>query len=104
VTIMSNPVSLRSPLLGSVAESAARRASTARRAIVIAALVAATMLWTGAVIACPTCSEGIRRAVRAGIFDGSFGQNLLLTMLPFGILAAISAALHLGLPRRGARR
>jgi hypothetical protein len=79
------------------------RPPRARRQL-LAAVLAAVMLSTSPVLACPTCAEGIRREVQAGIFDGSFARNLALTTLPFGVLAGICAALHFGLPRRGARR
>jgi hypothetical protein len=71
-------------------------------------LVSSTIL-LGAVLlsppasACPDCPEGIRRQVRAGIFDGSFAENVALLALPFGVLAAITAAIHAGLPNRRRR-
>lgn len=52
--------------------------------------------------ACPACAAGIRAQVRAAIFDGSFPGTLAMTALPFGVLAAITAAIFFGLlGRRG---
>jgi hypothetical protein len=53
--------------------------------------------------ACPDCPEGIREQVRAGIFDGTFAENVAMAALPFGVLAAITAAIHGGLPNRRRR-
>lgn len=53
--------------------------------------------------ACPDCPEGIRKQVRAGIFDETFVANVGMAALPFGVLAAITAALHVGLPSRRRR-
>lgn len=50
--------------------------------------------------ACPTCAAGIRAQVHAAIFDGSFAANLAMTALPFGVLAAILAAILVGPPWR----
>lgn len=47
-------------------------------------------------IGCPDCPEGIRRQVNAGIFDGAFIRNVAAAALPFGVLAAIGAAVHAG--------
>jgi hypothetical protein len=63
-------------------------------------LVTAALLLPLGAQACPDCAEGIRREVRAGIFDATFAQNLGMAALPFGVLAGITAAIHAGLPRR----
>ncbi len=52
--------------------------------------------------ACPDCPEGVRRQVRAGIFDDTFAQNLAIAALPFGVLSGILAAMALGQRRRHA--
>lgn len=59
-------------------------------------IVAFAVLIAPRAIACPDCPEGIRRQVNAGIFDESFLQNLGMAALPFGVLAAIGAAMHVG--------
>lgn len=66
-------------------------------------MAAAAMLLAPSAQACPDCPEGIRRQVRAGIFDETFASNLGKAALPFGVFAAITAALHLGLPRQRRR-
>jgi hypothetical protein len=43
--------------------------------------------------ACPDCAEGIRQQVHAAIFDETFARNLIIMALPFGVLAAITAAI-----------
>lgn len=48
--------------------------------------------------ACPVCHTETGQQVRAGIFDESFGRNLVLTLLPFPILAGVAAAIHFGIP------
>jgi hypothetical protein len=63
-------------------------------------LLAAAMLPSSVAWACPDCEEGIRRQVRAGIFDESFAQNVVMAALPFGVFAGITAAIHFGVPRR----
>ncbi len=55
-------------------------------------------------LACPDCAEGVRRQVRAGIFDAGFGTNLAAMALPFAIFGAVTALIHGGSPRaRGGR-
>ncbi len=63
-------------------------------------LLAAVTLQPSITWACPDCAEGIRRQVRAGIFDESFAENVGLAALPFGVLAGITAVIHFGAPRR----
>jgi hypothetical protein len=65
--------------------------------------LAAGMLLSLQAQACPDCPEGIRKQVRAGIFDETFAQNVGMAALPFGVLAAITAAIHGGLPSRRRR-
>ena len=48
--------------------------------------------------ACPVCDRETGREVRAGIFDEHFGFNLAATVLPFGVLLALTAAIHFGWP------
>jgi hypothetical protein len=69
------------------------------RSVSITVLLSAMLLSPGA-RACPDCAEGVRRQVRAGIFDEAFARNLAVTALPFGVLAGITAAIHLGAARR----
>ncbi len=66
-------------------------------------LLAGAMLLSSGAWACPECAEGIRKQVRAGIFNETFAQNLAMAALPFGVLAGITAVLHAGLPRRRQR-
>ncbi len=56
----------------------------------IAALAGAGLAFVlpAAAHACTVCDSKTGRAVRAGIFDGHFLQHLLLTLLPFPVLAA----------------
>lgn len=54
--------------------------------------------------ACPDCAEGIREQVHAGIFDETFARNLIMMALPFGVLAAITAAILVVPPVRRRRR
>jgi len=46
--------------------------------------------------ACTLCNTPTGEQVRAGIFNESFGGNLLLTVAPFPLLAAIVVAMHFG--------
>lgn len=55
-------------------------------------------------LGCPLCDTGTGEEVRAGIFDGEFGVNLLATVLPFVVFAGVAAVVHVGWPRRGAGR
>jgi hypothetical protein len=55
--------------------------------------------------ACPLCRSDTGRRVRAGIFNADFGENLLVTLLPFLVFLAVVAWIHFGLPRsRGKSR
>lgn len=48
--------------------------------------------------ACPLCESETGRQVRAGIFDDDFGKNVVLTLLPFPVLAVIVALIYYGPP------
>jgi hypothetical protein len=75
-----------------------------RRAISLPSLAAlTTLLLAPGARACPLCAAGLRAQVHAAIFDGSFAETLAMTALPFGVLAAILAAILAG-PRRGRGR
>lgn len=52
--------------------------------------------------ACPVCDQETGRQVRAGIFDQSFGLNLIATVIPFAIFLGVVAAIHLSGPRMSA--
>ena len=54
------------------------------------ALFALIALGSGAASACPKC----RPFVEAGIFNASFGANLLSVALPLAVVGAIGAALY----------
>lgn len=70
----------------------------------------ATLLWalsTTPAYACPICATDTGQQVREGIFNGSFGTNLVLTLLPFPILIGIILAIYFrfpGMPRSAPRR
>lgn len=51
--------------------------------------------------ACPVCQSDTGQQVRQGIFDGRFGMNLFITLLPFPILVGIVLAIYFGIPRPG---
>ena len=57
---------------------------------------AALVLHASVSSACTLCHTPTGEQVRAGIFNESFGSNLLLTLAPFPVLAAIVLALHFG--------
>ena len=48
--------------------------------------------------ACPLCDTGTGERVRAGTFGDDLGSNLLLTLLPFPVLAALVALVYFGMP------
>ena len=52
-------------------------------------LLAASAAW-----GCPLCESETGRQVRAGIFDESFGTNVVLTLLPIPVLAAVVALIY----------
>ena len=55
--------------------------------------LAATAAW-----ACPFCETYTGQRVRAGIWDGHFWHNVLLTVLPFAVFAVVIALLYVGVP------
>lgn len=69
-----------------------------------AAVVLAALLLSLPARACPDCPEGIRRQVRAGIFDEGFVRNVGMAALPFGVLSCITAMIHFGFAGRRRRR
>jgi hypothetical protein len=58
------------------------------------------VLFTSAADSCPVCHTQTGEQVRAGIFNPSFGWNLLATALPFPVFAGIVAWLYFGVPVR----
>jgi hypothetical protein len=68
-----------------------RQYSRARLAAITAVLAGALLL-TPEAFACPDCTTA--RAVRASVFDGSFGANLMMISLPLLVLGAISILLY----------
>ena len=74
-----------------------------RRLVSSSGMLLAGMLLASGAWGCPDCAEGIRRQVRAGIFDAGFGRNLGMAALPFGVFAGITAAIHFGVPGRRRR-
>jgi hypothetical protein len=48
--------------------------------------------------ACVTCDSQTAHAVRSGIFNGSFGIVLLLTVAPFPVFAIIALAVYKHFP------
>ena len=71
--------------------------------------VTITRFWTALLLlfltlpvsACPVCQSATGQEVRAGIFDRSFGYNLLVTLLPFPIFLGIALLIYFGVPRPG---
>ncbi len=53
--------------------------------------------------ACPLCNTGTGKQVRAGLFNGHFGTNLLLVLLPIPVFLVIIAFLYFGPPVRSWR-
>lgn len=70
------------------------RISSFAAATAIAVLLM-TLIGTEAA-ACPVCDGETGREVRAGVFDESFGSNLLATLLPFLLVAGVAATIHFG--------
>ena len=54
--------------------------------------------YAGIAYSCPLCHTATGEQVRAGIFNPSFGWNLLALVLPFPIFAGIVAWLYFGRP------
>lgn len=59
------------------------------------------LLLTPVAYGCPLCHTQTGEQVRAGIFNGSFGWNLLVTLLPFPVFAGVVGFIYFGKPRRG---
>lgn len=64
----------------------------------LALLCLASVLWPTAASACPYCQSEIGQEVSAGIFNGDFWRNAVLTLLPVPVLLLIVAAIHFGFP------
>lgn len=61
-----------------------------RRALGLLVIVVAA----GRAGACPLCDSETGRAVRAGVFDGSFLANLGVLLAPFPVIAGASVLVH----------
>jgi len=69
------------------------------RRLILPAVVAVGVTLSPAVArACPLCETETGAKVRAGIFGDDFGSNLLLTLLPFPVLAGLVLLVHYGFP------
>jgi hypothetical protein len=68
------------------------------RRFVLAPVFSFVALGAAQLLACPLCNSDTGRLVRAGIINKQFGSNLLLTLLPGGVLLAIVFLIHLGWP------
>jgi hypothetical protein len=68
------------------------RQNSRARLAVEAAVLAGALLPTPEAFACPDCATA--RVVRASVFDGSFGTNLMMISLPLLVLGAISILLY----------
>ncbi|MEW4568468.1 hypothetical protein AB1L88_11425 [Tautonia sp. JC769] len=66
------------------------------RTIVLSGVFCALTATFNAVHACPVCNEPLGQQVRAGIFDETFGSNLVATLFPFAIFLGVVAAIHGG--------
>jgi hypothetical protein len=66
------------------------------RASIRLLLPVAVLLEAAPALACPLCASETGRRVREGIFGPEFGSNLFGTLLPFLILAGITAWIHRG--------
>lgn len=72
-----------------------------RRADRMASFLLAAWLAAAPARACPVCDREAGARVRAGIFDGRFGANLLATAAPFGVVLGVAAAIRFARwPRR----
>lgn len=47
--------------------------------------------------ACPYCDSEVGREVSAGIFNGDFWTNTVLTLLPIPVMLLIVGLIHFGL-------
>ncbi|TWT51555.1 hypothetical protein [Allorhodopirellula solitaria] len=64
----------------------------------IFAIAMAIFASAGSAWACPYCDSDVGREVAAGIFNGEFAFNAVLTLLPIMVLMVIVAAIHFGTP------
>ena len=71
-----------------------------KRRLVSSAVLLATLLLSPQAQPCPDCPAGVRERVHAAIFDETFARNLFMMALPFGVLAAITAAILVVPPGR----
>ena len=62
-----------------------------------------TLIFTSPALACPVCDSDTGKAVRAGVFGGDFGFNLLVTVIPFVVCLGITAVIYYGFPAWGGR-
>lgn len=49
-------------------------------------------------VACTVCGSDTGRQVRAGIFDGHFGETALTVLSPFAVFAVVGLACYFGMP------
>jgi hypothetical protein len=75
-----------------------RTVSMIRRLTLAGAVAAGVTLSPSAARACPVCHTETGSKVRAGIFGEDFGSNLLLTLLPFPVLAGLVLLAHYAFP------
>lgn len=69
-----------------------------RTGLRLGALAAALVVSAGPAAACPVCESDTGKQVRAGIFGEEFGTNVVLTLLPFPVLAGLVAVIHFSFP------
>lgn len=58
------------------------------------------LLMTALTLACTVCNSGGGKEVRAGILDDHLTVSLLATLLPFAVVALVTACIHFAPPRR----
>jgi hypothetical protein len=59
----------------------------------------AVLTFATEVLSCPVCDAGTGQQVRAGLFDGSVGTNLVATLVPFPVVLLFVAWIHFGSPK-----
>ena len=74
----------------------ARRRLTNLCCVALATVVSAASEASG----CPVCDSENGRQVRAGIAGGDVALGLLAAALPFAVVLAVAAVIHLGGPAR----
>ena len=67
------------------------------------AIPAAVAFAARSATACPYCDSDVGKQVSAGIFNGDFWTNALLTLLPLPLTLLIVALIHFGFPGRQRR-